>query len=46
MVLETGTGPAFDPALALYRRFGFADRGPFGDHVGGPDNRFLELRLS
>lgn len=26
--LETGTGPAFDPALALYRRRGFANGPP------------------
>jgi putative acetyltransferase len=46
LVLETGTGPAFAPAVALYRRAGFTDRGPFGDYVAGPDNQFLELRLS
>ncbi|SDO40980.1 putative acetyltransferase [Klenkia soli] len=46
VVLETGTGPAFAPAVALYRRHGFVDRGPFGTYVGGPDNQFLELRLS
>ena len=45
VVLETGTAPPFDPAVALYRRHGFVDRGPFGDHSAGPDNRFLELAL-
>jgi len=29
--LETGTGPAFEPALALYRKRGFANGEPFGD---------------
>jgi len=46
VVLETGTAPPFAPAVALYRRAGFTDRGPFGDYAAGPDNRFLELRLS
>ena len=45
VVLETGTAPPFDPAVALYRRQGFVDRGPFGDYVAGPDNQFLELAL-
>lgn len=29
--LETGSGPAFEPALALYRKRGFIDGGAFGD---------------
>ena len=45
VVLETGTGPAFGPAVAFYRRSGFVDRGPFGAYVAGPDNQFLELVL-
>lgn len=45
VVLETGTAPPFAPAVALYRRHGFVDRGPFGDYVAGPDNQFLELVL-
>ncbi|MEI4273053.1 GNAT family N-acetyltransferase [Klenkia sp. LSe6-5] len=45
VVLETGTAPPFDPAVALYRRHGFVDRGPFGDYVAGPDNQFLQLVL-
>lgn len=45
VVLETGTAPPFAAAVALYRRHGFVDRGPFGDYVAGPDNQFLELVL-
>ena len=31
--LETGSGPVFEPAHALYRRFGFEECGPFADYV-------------
>jgi putative acetyltransferase len=43
--LETGSGPAFEPALALYRRRGFQDGGPFGDYVPSEFNQFLHLEL-
>ena len=43
--LETGSGPAFEPALALYRRRGFVDGGPFADYVRSPFNQFLHLEL-
>jgi putative acetyltransferase len=43
--LETGRGPAFEPALALYRRRGFADGGPFGDYRASDFNQFLHLDL-
>ncbi|HYF58002.1 MAG TPA: GNAT family N-acetyltransferase [Burkholderiaceae bacterium] len=43
--LETGSGPAFEPALALYRRRGFVEGAPFGDYVAGPFNRFFHLDL-
>jgi putative acetyltransferase len=43
--LETGRGPAFEPALALYRRRGFVDGGAFADYVGSPFNQFLHLVL-
>ena len=43
--LETGTGPAFDPALALYRRRGFVDGEAFADYPQTAFNRFLHLRL-
>jgi putative acetyltransferase len=43
--LETGRGPAFEPALALYRRRGFIDGGAFADYVASPFNQFLHLDL-
>jgi putative acetyltransferase len=43
--LETGQGPAFEPALALYRRRGFVDGEAFADYVRSPFNQFLHLTL-
>jgi putative acetyltransferase len=43
--LETGSGEAFDPALSLYRRRGFADGEAFGDYVRSDFNQFLHLQL-
>ena len=43
--LETGSGPAFEPALALYRRRGFVDGEPFGDYARSAFNQFLHLTL-
>jgi putative acetyltransferase len=43
--LETGRGPAFEPALALYRRRGFVNGGPFSDYVPSPYNQLLHLTL-
>jgi len=43
--LETGQGPAFEPALALYRRHGFSDGEAFADYVRSPFNQFLHLQL-
>lgn len=43
--LETGTGEAFEPALALYRRHGFANGGVFGDYRESDFNQFLHLEL-
>lgn len=43
--LETGSGPSFDPALALYRRRGFVDGEAFGDYVRSDFNQFLHLAL-
>jgi putative acetyltransferase len=43
--IETGSGLAFEPALALYRRRGFVDGEPFGEYRQSPFNRFLHLSL-
>ncbi|RYD86521.1 MAG: GNAT family N-acetyltransferase [Sphingomonadales bacterium] len=40
--LETGSGEAFEPAIALYRKFGFSDCGAFGDYpANDPFSRFM-----
>jgi GNAT superfamily N-acetyltransferase len=43
--LETGSGPAFEPALELYRKYGFAHGGAFGGYEQSPFNQFLHLDL-
>jgi putative acetyltransferase len=43
--LETGSGPAFEPALALYRKRGFVDGEAFADYVRSEFNQFLHLSL-
>jgi putative acetyltransferase len=43
--LETGRGPAFDPAIALYRRYGFSLGGAFGDYEENAFSQFLYLEL-
>ena len=43
--LETGSGPAFEPALALYRKRGFVDGDAFSDYERSPFNQFLHLPL-
>jgi putative acetyltransferase len=43
--LETGSGPSFEPALALYRRRGFVNGEAFSDYRSGPFNQFLHLSL-
>jgi putative acetyltransferase len=43
--LETGSGEAFEPALALYRKNGFADGEAFGGYEVTPFNQFLHLDL-
>ena len=43
--LETGSGAAFDPALALYRGHGFVDGPAFGDYERSDFNQFLHLDL-
>jgi yecA family protein len=43
--LETGSGPSFEPALALYRKRGFLDGAAFGDYQPTAFNQFLHLDL-
>ena len=43
--LETGSGPAFEPALRLYRRRGFVDGDAFGNYRRTDFNQFLHLTL-
>jgi putative acetyltransferase len=43
--LETGSGKAFEPALALYRRRGFVNGPAFGDYEASAFNQFLHLDL-
>lgn len=43
--LETGSGPPFEPALALYRQRGLVNGSPFADHVPSGFNQFLHLDL-
>lgn len=43
--LETGRGAAFEPALALYRKRGFANGDAFGGYAPSAFNRFLHLDL-
>ncbi len=43
--LETGSGAAFEPALALYRARGFKPGPAFGDYVASDFNQFLHLAL-
>jgi putative acetyltransferase len=40
--LETGSGEAFEAAIALYRKFGFTECGAFGDYpADDPFSRFM-----
>jgi len=43
--LETGSTPGFEPALVMYRRFGFVDCGPFAGYREDPFSRFMSLQL-
>lgn len=43
--LETGQGGPYEAALALYRRHGFENGGPFADYQASPHNQFLHLDL-
>lgn len=43
--LETGSGPPFAPAIALYGKHGFVPCGPFGDYADDPFLRFMTRLL-
>ena len=43
--LETGSTPAFDPALKLYESAGFTFCGPFGSYTEDPFSRFMTKTL-
>ncbi len=42
--LETGSMAFFEPARALYRKYGFTDCGPFGAYVADPNSTFMTVR--
>ena len=44
--LETGSGRAFEPALALYRRWKFTAGPPFASCQASDFNQFLHLALT
>jgi putative acetyltransferase len=46
LLLETGTGGAFDAAHGLYARFGFVPCGPFADYADDPFSRYYRLDLT
>ena len=43
--LETGSGAPFEPAIALYRKHGFAECGPFADYTEDPFSTFMALEI-
>jgi putative acetyltransferase len=43
--LETGSAPAFVPAISLYESAGFVRCGPFGDYVDDPFSVFMTRSL-
>jgi len=43
--LETGSGPAFEPALSLYRKRGFTDGEAFANYERSSFNQFLHMEL-
>jgi len=46
LLLETGTGQAFEPAHALYRRNGFEWSGSFGEYTATDFNVFMAKVLA
>jgi putative acetyltransferase len=45
LFLETGAMAEFAPAQALYERYGFEYRGPFGDYIEDPNSVFMVKKL-
>ncbi len=43
--LETGSMEVFEPARALYERFGFEQCGPFADYVEDPYSMFMTIEI-
>ena len=43
--LETGSMAVFEPARALYERFGFEACGPFADYVEDPYSMYMTIAL-
>ena len=43
--LETGRGPSFEAALAMYRKRGFQPGGAFSDYEASDFNQFMHLEL-
>lgn len=43
--LETGNGPSFGPALAMYRKRGFQSGRAFSDYESSAFNQFMHLEL-
>ena len=43
--LETGSGPAFEPARRLYASAGFEPCGAFGDYRPSPNSAYMTLEL-
>lgn len=43
--LETGTGERFDPAISLYRKYGFEAGEAFAGYENGPHNQCYHLDL-
>jgi putative acetyltransferase len=45
LYLETGAFPEFAPARALYTRYGFEYRGPFGEYIDDSNSVFMIKKL-
>ena len=43
--LETGSMEYFEPARKLYRKFGFAECGPFAGYIEDPNSMFMTKKL-